>query len=232
MCARVFLTGDTHGDFWRIERFCRVAETNRNDLLIILGDAGINYYNGEKDLMLKKHLEELPLSFLCIHGNHEQRPQNINGYGEINWGNGIVLAQEKYPSLLFAKDGQCYGVGSRNCFVIGGAYSVDKYYRLNRGYGWWPDEQPSPEIRKETEANLERIDWETDIVLSHTCPAKYIPTEAFLPMIDQRQVDRSTEDWLDTVEDKLNYNAWFCGHWHISKTVDRIRFMYEDFYEL
>lgn len=31
--------------------------------------------------------------------------------------------------------------------VICGAYSVDKLYRLSRGYGWWGDEQPSDEIK-------------------------------------------------------------------------------------
>lgn len=27
--------------------------------------------------------------------------------------------------------------------VIGGAYSVDKFYRLSKGYNWFEDEQPS-----------------------------------------------------------------------------------------
>jgi 3-oxoacid CoA-transferase subunit A len=42
-----------------------------------------------------------------------------------------------------------------------------------------------------------------DVVFSHTCPAKYIPTECFLSGIDQSRVDNSTEEWLDTIEDKL-----------------------------
>lgn len=33
--------------------------------------------------------------------------------------------------------------------VIGGAYSVDKFYRLSRGMKWWPDEQSSPAIKEE-----------------------------------------------------------------------------------
>lgn len=34
-------------------------------------------------------------------------------------------------------------------FFFGGAYSADKYYyRLNAGYGWRTDEQPSDEIKR------------------------------------------------------------------------------------
>lgn len=32
--------------------------------------------------------------------------------------------------------------------VIGGAYSVDKFYRLSKGYNWFEDEQPSDSTQK------------------------------------------------------------------------------------
>lgn len=38
--------------------------------------------------------------------------------------------------------------------VIGGAYSVDKFYRLSKGYNWFEDEQPSDEIKAYVESNL------------------------------------------------------------------------------
>lgn len=41
---RVFITGDTHGNFQRIIDFCEREETSKEDLMVILGDAGINYY--------------------------------------------------------------------------------------------------------------------------------------------------------------------------------------------
>ena len=44
---------------------------------------------------------------------------------------------------------------------------------------------------------------EIDIILSHTCPRKYEPREAFLTFIDQSTVDTSTEDWLDSIEEKI-----------------------------
>ena len=71
-----------------------------------------------------------------------------------------------------------------------------------------------------------------DIILSHTCPKKYIPTEMFLPMIDQSSVDNSTEEWLDTIEDIVNYKAWYCGHWHTDKRVDKMHFLFTTFESL
>lgn len=51
-----------------------------------------------------------------------------------------------------------------------------------------------------------------DIVFSHTCPYKYTPTECFLSGIDQSAIDDGTEHWLDTIEESINYKAWYCGH--------------------
>ena len=106
-------------------------------------------------------------------------------------------------------------------------YSVDKYYRLSRGWSWWPDEQPSPEIKAYVEQQIREKQF--DIVLSHTCPFKYEPTEMFLGGIDQRTVDDSTERWLDTIEESIQYKAWFCGHWHTDKRIEKMHFLFHSF---
>lgn len=60
----IYITGDTHGDFRNVARFCKKMQTSKEDVLIILGDAGINYYGPEQDKRKKKYLESLPLRFL------------------------------------------------------------------------------------------------------------------------------------------------------------------------
>lgn len=117
----VYITGDTHGDFRRVEHFCIVTGTTKDDVLIILGDAGINYSQNSRDILLKRHLKNLPIMLLCIHGNHEIRPQNISAYSEQRWNGGRVMAEEEYPSLIFAIDGEIYKVDGRQSIVIGGA---------------------------------------------------------------------------------------------------------------
>ena len=224
----IYITGDTHGSFNRIADFCRENHTTKDDILIILGDAGINYHRGYMDIMNKDFLAELPITLLCIHGNHEQRPFTIPTYTEQEWHGGIVYVEKEYPSILFAKDGEIYDLDGQKAIAIGGAYSIDKMFRIVYGYGWWADEQPSDEIKRYVEKQLAARDWRVDVVLSHTVPLKYEPTEVFLPGVDQSRVDKSTEEWLGKIEERLQYRKWYCGHYHTEKEVDRVRLMFEE----
>lgn len=228
----IYITGDTHGKFKRVEAFCQRFQTTREDILIILGDAGINFSGGIRDEMNKCYLESLPITLFCIHGNHEQRPGTIDTYKERVWHGGSVYYEGEYPHLLFARDGEIFDLDGKKAVVIGGAYSIDKMMRLTYGYGWWPDEQPSEEIKKYVEQQLENRNWKIDLVLSHTTPLKYEPVEVFMAGIDQGKVDKSTEIWLDKIEERLDYKKWYCGHYHTEKKIEKLEIMFENFGEL
>ena len=224
----IYITGDTHGNFKRIQSFCKRLKTNKNDIMIILGDAGINFSGPIYDRLKKLMIEELPITIFAIHGNHEKRPQTIKTYKEKEWNGGIVYYEEEFPSILFAKDGEIYNLNGLKTIVIGGAYSIDKEYRLAFNYGWWADEQPSDEIKKYVEKQLEKNDWTVDVVLTHTVPLKYEPVEVFISGIDQSKVDKTTEIWLDKIEDKLKYKKWYSGHYHTEKKIDNLEIMFEN----
>lgn len=223
----VYFTGDIHGSPFKLQVFCRYMELTEKDTIVILGDVGANYYGGKRDKQFKEQIAKLAPTIFCIHGNHEQRPANIPSYIAKEWNDGPVWYEEEYPNLLFARDGNIYVIDGVRYLVIGGAFSVDKNYRLSRGYGWWADEQPSEEIKARVGRRVANSGL--DVILSHTCPFKYEPREAFLPGIDQSDVDSSTEEWLDTIEESVDYKAWFCGHWHIDKRIDKMHFLYDEF---
>lgn len=234
----VYITGDIHGNPRRLKLFFLAPNgqgqpQEPRDVVIILGDAGFNYSGDEADAAAKEILHRYGnrTEYLCVHGNHEMRPQNIPSYHEREWHGGTVFAEDAYPNLLFAKDGEVYDINSKHCLVIGGAYSIDKEYRLTHGLPWFADEQPDAEIKARVEARLRELDYQVDAVLTHTCPRKYEPVEAFLGGLDQSRVDKSTEDWLDEIEDRLRYKRWYCGHYHIEKSIDRLRFLYESIEE-
>lgn len=223
----IYLTGDIHGDPWRIVNFCRMVRHGSEDVIVLLGDVGANFYGGTHDESVKAMLDMCGPKLLCVHGNHEMRPWNVPGYELKEWNGGKVWVQEDFPNLLFAKDGEIFTLEGSRCIVIGGAYSVDKPYRLAHGYGWWEDEQPSNEIKAYVESQLRS--HEIDVILSHTCPYKYEPREMFLSGVDQAGVDASTERWLDTIEESIDYRAWYCGHWHTDKRIDRMHFLFNTF---
>lgn len=228
----IYITGDKHTDFKEVLYFCYVNKTTLDDILIVLGDTGINYHANEKDNELKRNLKEYyPITFFCIHGNHEERPEKIDSYKTKRFHNGIVYYEEEYPSILFAKDGEVYDFNNHKVLVIGGAYSVDKYFRLVRGYNWYESEQPNDKTKSKVRKVLNNLDNKIDIILSHTCPYKYLPREMFLDGIDQSTVDNSTEYFLDEIEQTTDYKKWYCGHYHTNKEIDKMIFMFDEIEE-
>ena len=49
--------------------------------------------------------------------------------------------------------------------------------------------------------------------------------------IDQSKVDKSTEIWLDSIEDRLTYQRWYAGHYHTEKEIDRLILLFESIRE-
>ena len=79
----IYITGDTHGDFTRIVDFCEIKKTTiENDIIVILGDAGLNFFLDERDFKRKNEVDKIPITFFMVHGNHEERPNNVPGYEE------------------------------------------------------------------------------------------------------------------------------------------------------
>ena len=73
----IYYTGDIHGQKYEIARFCKRFNLTREDTVVILGDVGANYCGDERDKELKQALNSLKPTILCIHGNHEMRPEKI-----------------------------------------------------------------------------------------------------------------------------------------------------------
>lgn len=216
----VYITGDTHRDFSRLYGL----KFNKDDILIVLGDTGINYYLNDEDIRYKEYLNSLGIKLFCIRGNHEERPENINTYKEVDMFGGMVFIEDNYPNIVFAKDGELYSIEGRSVLVIGGAYSIDKEYRLLYGHKWFCDEQLS---KDEMNNILDRYrGMHIDIILSHTCPYKYEPREVFMKGFDQSKVDKSMEYFLDKIEESIYYDKWYCGHYHTEKKIDKLEFMF------
>lgn len=57
----IYITGDTHGDMNRIVRFCERMETSQEDIMIILGDVGLNYYGDSRDCVFRLNGAASPL---------------------------------------------------------------------------------------------------------------------------------------------------------------------------
>ena len=198
----------------------------------MLGDVGVNYSRNISDLVEKEKLQSSGRTYFCIHGNHEKRPESIYSYKEQEWNGGTVYVENEFPNLFFAKDGEVYDLEGVKLLALGGAYSVDKYYRQMLGYGWFADEQISKNRRAEILSHIKQIK-EVDIVASHTCPEQWQPTDLFLNNLDQSTVDKSMEEWLSEVERNLTYKHWLFAHYHANRKInEKATMLYKDIIKL
>lgn len=241
--GKIFVTGDKHGDYVELEANLKRYKTTKEDVVIILGDHGSLYYEDGGSDRKKKWLNSLPTTIVCIRGNHDHRP-DCPAYDhqlidiDLPTHAGQFYVDKTYPHVLYTKEFGWYRFGSKQVFVIGGAFSVDKYRRIDKqkvglqSFLWFSDEQLYPRERALALTQLMFAADEECCIMSHTCPFKYIPFDALMSGVNQAQVDNSTELWLndieDALEDKGKYKKWYCGHYHINRRIDRIHFLYED----
>ena len=225
--SKILMTADVHGSWGPIrdlyENMLKKQPLTEDDVLIILGDFGANFFFNHRDTEYKKKLGKYKITYFIIRGNHEERPsicmnKNPNAWHmEEFWGNQVYVEND-YPYIKYALDMPAkYEIptaqgDSIKTLVLPGAYSVDKHVRLANNWSWFPQEQCNEEEMAAGVA-LARSD-SYDLVLSHTCPIIYEPTDLFLSVVDQSLVDKTTERWLGRIEHNLDYKLWAFGHFH------------------
>ena len=216
----VLITGDTHS------RNCERLRNIRDNMpeyapeetaVIILGDAGFCYYLDSSDRRHKKEVSRYGYTIYCVHGNHEARPSEKLGMHLISddFVGGPVWVEDEFPLIRYFCAWGHYNIAGRNILVIGGAYSVDKWYRLQNGWHWFENEQLTD--FEMTACLKSSKDKEFDFILSHTCPLSFQPTDMFLNFIDQSTVDNSMEAWMETVREEVRWNYWLFGHYHADR---------------
>lgn len=223
MIKNYLITGDTHG---RVEE--RLANLPRGldpaeTAIIILGDAGINFYLNKTDYNKKKRLQTLGYTFYLVRGNHEERPENLPTT-EMIWDDtvqGNIYREPEFPNIRYFLDGGTYNIDGLKTLVVGGAYSVDKHYRIKNymqkdGWcGWFESEQLTEQERSNIVIATANENY--DLVLTHTCPYSWMPTDLFLSMVDQSTVDNSMERFLDVLKGNFDWTCWLFGHFHADR---------------
>ena len=123
---------------------------------------------------------------------------------------------------------------------------MDKIKCLEEELPFWDDEIPSNEIKTFVESRLEAIGHKLDGFLTHTCPISCLPVEMFISTKREAEdektakrkrkkkktirypldIDRSTEEWLETIFQSNECELWYCGHYHIDKTLGKVRMLH------
>lgn len=220
---RFYITGDKHGRFEEmINSWSEEITQDPQAGVIILGDSGINFFKNNK---IKEYLaQNTKCKYFVVRGNHDRRPEELEDITAL-WVEevkGYVWYEPDYDNIYYLPDGGIYDINGYRALVIGGAYSVDKYYRLQKHWTWFPDEQLDT---REMNMILSNVEGESfDLILTHTCPFENRPVDLFLPIIDQSTVDNTMEYFLSDVKKLITFKRWCFGHYHADRIEPDRRF--------
>lgn len=225
----IYITGDIHGDLdihkLTSEIFTEGLDLTREDYVIICGDFGLRWDDSPEELHWLEWLDNKPWTTLWIDGNHENFYM-LEEYDFEEWHGGKV--QFITPNIIHLCRGEMFDIDGLKFYCFGGAESHDKEFR-RVGISIWREEVPSPEEIEHGRQTLEENGWKADIVITHSMP-DHIQNEVFKPGTYASNI---LTQFLDEVDEKLEYKLWFSGHYHFSKTFDnRHFFIYNDIVKL
>lgn len=245
----VYLTGDIHGMPKPLIATIKALGLTEEDTMILLGDAGLNFHKGWKDKNKKKELaKKTKCNYFVVRGNHDDDPQDnfvfVCGhkqYGKLHFPrahweiyfDNLVLVEDEFPQIKYAVDGLIYTIDGMETLVIGGGYSVDKYYRLENGWHWvWNellDEGEMEDILETYENN------KVDVILSHVAPEMWECYIKHLWMDSDgvkggwSMIDKSMEKWMNKLLwREKDLKLWYFGHYHANLNCGPIGVMLYD----
>ena len=211
----VYVTGDTHGplDLDKIYNWEMTVSPNYDDVLIILGDWGAIWYNNSRDKKLIDYWDTKPYLVCFIDGNHDHHSA-IATYDIIDFFGG--RAHQITPNILHLMRGEVYNIQGKSIFTMGGATSIDKFWRTE-GKDWWEEELPSMNEYENAHYNLEKYGYKIDYILSH-CTDTHT-----MAAINRHFESDHLNRFLFTLKSvfKLKYKHHYFGHYHIDSKIRR-----------
>ena len=219
----IYLTGDIHGnperfgDQYMAEHY-HLPPLTKDDIVIICGDFGLpwsEYMEPSEEFWLD-WLEERQATFLFVDGNHENFSL-LRDFPVKEWNGGRV--HELRPNLLHLMRGEIFMIHGLKFLAFGGAYSIDRRYRV-LNISWWKEEIPSEEEWENLRQNLRATGSKVDIVLTHTAPMRFLQPKTKEIGIHWSNFQDDVAKKLSKIEPEIQYQLWYFGHFHLD-WVDR-----------
>lgn len=190
----MIFVGDVHG---QLDRFRRDMKRKRkefpNETFVQVGDLGLGFPKSESPV--------LPQDCKFIRGNHDNPP-----------------VCREHPNYL--GDYGVTEIDGHKIFFLGGAWSIDRPYRVE-GVSWWPEEELM--IVELNDALDLYIAEKPDIVVTHDGPQhattwilnRFLLTSTNAGRMESPQVTR-TGQALYAMFEEHQPKLWVFGHWHCS----------------
>ena len=232
--GRVFVCGDLHGgevgDALKLNsrNFPEARKLTKNDYVIILGDFG---YVWNKDVPSKEELyhykwfQDKKFTTLFVDGNHENFDR-LDSLPVIDMFGGKVGVVDE--SIYHLKRGEIYNINGLKILTFGGGTSIDKN-RRTEFISWWRQEAPNDSEYKNCLNNLEKHNYQVDVILTHDCSERIYKLFDFPKYGETSQLQR----FFESLEEDVNFNNWYFGHYHEDiKFDDKHEVLYDTIKEI
>ncbi len=196
----IYFLSDLHAvmDFAALKKYLHSA--SENDLLIILGDIGLEFENTLQNNKFNSEFLSANKKIAFLDGNHENF-NYLNSFPQEKWNGGIVGRLTE--NIVHLKRGNIYNIDGKSFFVFGGCKSSPKWKEMGL---WYPEEEPSDRELSLAYENLKRCNYKVDYVLTH----RY----------DKFTKDDKLQELIDFIDDNVSFDKWFSGHWHENNIID------------
>ena len=212
----IYITGDVHCpiDVHKLntKNFPEQKYLTKKDFVIVCGDMGIVWSGDNKDKYWQNWFNDKNFTTLFIDGNHENHDL-LNTYTIEEWNGGKV--HKIMPNVIHLMRGQVFSINNKKIFTLGGAYSIDKMYRMPH-VSWWETEMPSESEYTEAINNLKRNNNKVDLIITHCAPRSIHDK-----LVMEKRHDDLTNFLEHIIESEVDYSHWYFGHYHRDQNIDK-----------
>ena len=212
------IRGDTHNEIGQFTEAVMPGESlwTAEDILIIAGDFGFVFQGEDRFISERNNLNALaqnPYQILFVDGNHEGFPFLMAYPEDCRFGS---PARRIRDNIFWLQRGYIYDIKGLSFFVMGGAHSMDKAFRMKyfEVCGeriWFEEELPSKEEYQRAITSLKQHNMEVDYIVTHTAPRSIIPRIIHaMPDVS----DAELTGFLDWIYHEAQFKKWYFGHFH------------------
>lgn len=205
----VYITGDTHGDFERLDSL----RLKKGDTLIICGDFGFIWDGSAHEEKILKQLGKKKFNICFIDGTHENF-ELLDEYEQGVFCGG--KAHNISGNLYHLMRGQAYNIEGDIYFTMGGGESPDIDLLFDNG-AWSRREFPNKQELTEGAETLEKLNCKVDYIITHEPPAKI---KNFMKLKTEMPARiTGLNAYFDEMSNVCEYKRWYFGSMHIDKHI-------------
>lgn len=240
----VYVTGDTHANFRKFSTrlFPEQKSLTRDDFVIILGDFGGVWADTPTERYWLDWLNDKPFTTCFVDGNHENYDRLYSDEFDIVDFHGGKAHQIR-NNVFHLMRGYVFEFCNKKFFCMGGASSHDiddgilepddpdkisrwrwqgRMFRVNH-VSWWEQEIPSDDELNFGLCNLKKNHNKVDFIISHCLPC------SVAQMLGLYDVDRLTYYFDGLIDKGIQFDKWYCGHYHTNQTIyGKFNVLYEN----